>query len=343
MPMVRILILSAALFLAACSSIGQKREAFRAGSIAWPSPPLTPRLVLTAILNTPEDAGIGKGLWEKLWNAIVGEEDLGIIRPYGVYADCQQRIMVADTGKRGVHLFDKKNGRYSFIKGPQDLPFVAPIGVTEDLADRLYITDSATGTVYRCMLDDLTVAPFITKGITRPTGIAFNPWNRLIYVVDTVEAKVLAFDQSGREMLRFGGAGTGPGRFNHPTDLAIDPTGRIVVSDTLNSRIQIFTKDGAYLKGFGEPGDSSGHFARPKGVAVDSEGHIYVCDALFDTVQIFNDDGQLLMTFGNKGSSPGEFWMPSGINIDKNDNIYVTDTYNQRIQVFTYLWQAWTD
>jgi DNA-binding beta-propeller fold protein YncE len=343
MFLLRIFILVAALLSAACASNGARSAAFKPGSVVWPSAPMPTRLVLAAVIASPEDAGIAKGFWGTVWTALVGEDDLDIMRPYGVYADCRHRLMVVDTGKKGVHLFDKKKGRYAFIGGAKNELFVSPISVTEDMADRLYITDSATGIVYRCDLDDLTVEPFITVGLKRPTGIAYNQWNRLIYVVDTVGAKIHAFDQSGRELFNFGGEGSDPGRFNHPTNLAIDPSGRVVVTDTLNDRIQIFTREGAFVKQFGDAGDSSGHFAKPKGVAVDSEGHIYVCDALFDAVQVFNDQGQLLMTFGSAGSAPGEFWMPSGIFIDKDDVVYVADTYNKRIQVLNYKWQAWTD
>ena len=79
--------------------------------------------------------------------------------------------------------------------------------MTEDAEGILYITDSATRIVYRCRLSDLVVEPFITAGIKRPTGIAYNPTNKLIYVADTVAAQIVAFDNSGREVLRFGEEG----------------------------------------------------------------------------------------------------------------------------------------
>lgn len=343
MTNVRIMIAFTCFILAACSSVPPKKDAFTPGTIVWPPPPILPRIVLSEIIRTPQDAGIKQSFWHSLKNTVFGEEDFAINRAYGIYADCRHRILLVDSEKQGVHLFDRRNGKYHFIQGPTNHPFISPIGITEDTQEHVYVTDSATGIIYRFDMDDLTAEPFITQGIKRPTGIAFNPTNNLLYVVDTISAKIIAYDLAGHEVMSFGDRGTEPGRFNHPSDIAIDINGRVLITDSLNNRIQIFSSEGAFLKTFGDAGDAAGHFAKPKGVAVDSDGHIYVCDALFDSVQIFNEKGQLLLDVGNTGNAPGEFWMPSGIFVDKDDTIYVVDTYNQRIQVFTYLWEGWSD
>jgi sugar lactone lactonase YvrE len=327
------------LLTAACAAPGE--ASFRPGSVVWPSAPLPPRLALSAVIRTPEDAGIKEGIFATLWSALAGAQERFLARPYGVYADAGQRLVVVDTQLRGVHLFDRENGSYRFVQGGGGVSFMSPIGVTGDGDGRLYISDSAAGAVYRLDPRSLVVEPFVKSGLARPTGIAYNATNRLLYVSDTLAAQVVAFDLAGREVLRFGGEGREPGRFNRPTDLAVDRRGRILVTDPLNGRVQIFSSEGVFLKGFGELGDSSGHFARPKGVATDNEGHIYVCDALFDAVQVFNEEGELLLSFGGGGGAPGEFWMPSGIYVDKDDTVYVADTYNKRIQTFTTLWQGW--
>jgi len=304
---------------------------------SWPPPPYPTRIVWTGAVASPRDLDVGAGFWGTLWRAIAGGEPESIVRPYGIHADSRKRILVVDSQKRGIHLFDREKGDYYFIGDDGKQVFTMPIGVTEDQNNVAYVTDSAAGKVFRFNLAERRPTEF-AAGLKRPTGIAFNPANKLIYVTDTLAGQIVAFDLDGKEMLRFGRPGHSEGEFNHPTDLAVDRQGRIFVTDAVNARIEVFSRDGAFIRAFGEAGDTPGFFSMPKGIAVNSEGKIYVCDALHDAVQVFNQDGRLLLTFGSTGSGVGEFWMPSGIAIDNDDNIYAADTYNKRIQTFSYVW-----
>ncbi|MBU5614523.1 6-bladed beta-propeller [Geomonas sp. Red51] len=304
-------------------------------SRVWPPGPNPARIVWTGAARAPQDLEITPGFWEGIWRRVAGDQQEGLSRPYGVHADCRQRILVVDPLKKGVHLFDRDQKRYYFIGGGG--PFRHPIGVTEDEDNVAYVTDAAAGAVYRFNLGERVPTPFV-EGLKRPTGIVYNPRNKLIYVTDTLAGEVVGYDRKGKEALRFGRIGSGKGEFNLPTDLAVDTEGRIYVTDPLNARIQIFTSAGGYLKQFGEAGDTPGYFGKAKGIAVNSEGHIYVCDAMYDRIQVFDFQGRLLLTFGTTGSGQGEFWMPSGIAIDKDDNIYIADTFNNRIQLLGYVW-----
>lgn len=319
------------LLVPGCARVVHEQEAVH----HWPERPNATRIAWIGAAATPEQLGISGGFWGGLWRRITGGEQDNIGRPYGIHADCRRRVLVVDTQKKGVHLYDRELKRYYFIGGVGS--FALPIAVTEDENNTAYVTDSGAGTVFRFNLGERYPVPFV-QGLQRPTGVVFNPKNKLIYVTDTLAGQVIAYNREGKELLRFGRPGTGTGEFNLPTDLAVDTEGRVYVTDPLNARIQIFTKEGNYLKQFGESGDTAGYFGKVKGVAVNSEGHIYVCDAQYDRVQVFDFDGKLLVSFGSTGSGKGEFWMPSGIAIDKDDNIYVADTYNNRIQLFGYIW-----
>ncbi len=303
----------------------------------YPEGPYPTRIVWTGVAGSPEALGIESGFWGRLWRRMAGGEPQSIGRPYGIHADCRQRILVADSQKRGVHLFDREQKRYSFIGGEGEGTFTLPIGVTEDRDNTAYVTDAATGNVFRFNLGELRPVLF-AQGLKRPTGIVYNPVNDLIYVTDTLAGEVIAFNRQAKEMFRFGGQGEGKGEFNLPTDLAVDAEGKLYVTDPLNARIQIFARDGKFIRGFGEAGDTPGYFGKAKGIAVNSEGHIYVCDAMYDRVQVFDQQGRLLISFGSTGSGKGEFWMPSGIAIDKDDNILVADTFNNRIHLLSYVW-----
>ena len=324
------------LALAACAGPGARSQAPQR-ELLWPPLPMEPRIQWVREIHDHNDLGIGKGFWKRLGDLLSGSSDTRIGKPYGVFMDDQERLFVVDVGFAMVHVMDLKNKRYSIIgEGEQDV-FRTPIAATEDEEGNLYVTDSGTGLVQRYNLNDKTLRPLNQVKLERPTGIAFNRNNKLLYVTDTGAHQVVILDLSGRERFRIGARGEAPGQFNYPTDLFIDNQGRLYVTDVLNSRIQIFSAAGAHLKSFGQAGNKAGRFAKPKGVAVDSEGHIYVCDALLDSVQIFDDMGRLLLDFGRTGADAGEFWMPSGIHIDGKNYIYVADAYNRRVQVFKYL------
>jgi DNA-binding beta-propeller fold protein YncE len=302
--------------------------------VNWPERPYPTRIVWTGAASSPEGLGIDYGLWGTLWRKVAGGEYDSIGRPYGIHADCRKRILVADTLRRGVHLFDRELKQYHFVgEGVLTLP----IGVTEDENNTAYVTDSASGKVFRFNLGERQLSLFV-EGLQRPTGIVFSPVTKLIYVTDTLAGQVVGYDRQGKEVVRLGAPGHGRGELNLPTDLAVDGEGKLYVTDPINARIQIFNRDGSFLRAFGEAGDTVGFFGKPKGVAVNSEGHIYVCDALYDRIQVFDSQGRLLISFGATGSGKGEFWMPSGIAIDKDDNIYIADSFNGRLQLLGYTW-----
>ncbi len=334
-PVAWVLMFAFMLGVAGCATTPQPLQMPMSDKIVWPPPPMKPRISWIQAIVTPADAGIRTGFWKRVASAIFGEEQVRIVRPYGIHVDRKKRIIVADTGGRVVHFIDPASGRYEVVRGTAESTFMSPVGVTEDTGGMVYVTDSGAGKIYRFRPDNLKVTPFIS-GLQRPTGIVYSSQTNLIYVSDTVAGQVIAFTTRGKESFRFGVAGENTGQFNHPTDLAVDGLGRIFVIDALNGRVQTFSGKGEYLKSFGEQGDSSGNFAKPKGIAIDSEGHLHICDALFDTVQIFDEDGQFLLSYGNRGGGKGELWMPSGLFI-RDDMIYVADTYNNRIQIFKYL------
>jgi len=331
-----LLLLAMLLCTSGCTSVRLVSSPAPEQRIVWPPPPLEPRIEWVREIKSHRDLGVQPGFWQRLVGFIAGEQEERFLRPYGIWASSGKRFVLVDSGAAKVHLVDLEKGRYLPLPEAGTVKLLSPIGVTEDDRENLYVTDSGTGQLFRYSLADGTLAPFVTYRFKRPSGVAFNPVNRLLYVVETAAHQVVAIDSRGMERFRFGSRGSGAGQFNFPTDLAIDRSGRVIVTDSLNGRIQIFAADGTAAGGFGEPGDTAGRFARPKGVALDSEGHIYVCDSQQDLVQIFDDNGRLLLAFGENGSEPGQFWMPSGIFID-NDTIYVADTYNQRVQVFRYL------
>ncbi len=303
--------------------------------LIWPSPPEPARISYVRAIEKPQDIGVTKGFFTKVFELIAGERHDEIIKPYGVTVDSADRIIAVDTSLKRIHIFDQKKHEYTYIDEAGNFILSTPIAAAVDADDNIYVTDSSAGTVL-CYDKKGKFLRAIT-GLKRPTGIAVSKAGKKLYVADTEAHAVKVFDLTGNPLQTIGKRGDKNAEFNYPVDLFVDRSGDLYVNDSMNYRIQIFDGNGKFLRKFGSHGDGSGDFGRPKGIAVDREGHIYVADALFDTVQIFDSKGRFLLNFGTIGRDIGSFWLPSGMYIDNGDKIYVSDTYNKRIQVFEFL------
>jgi hypothetical protein len=67
-----------------------------------------------------------------------------------------------------------------------------------------------------------------------------------IYVLERRLALVRVYDRSGAHLFDIGGKGQGPGEFNGPWGIAIDPAGRLLVQET--ARVTWFELDGTLIE-----------------------------------------------------------------------------------------------
>lgn len=305
----------------------------------WPATGEPPRIRYLGSVSMPEDLQIQQNLLARIWHYVIGGAERNLKAPQAVTVAGDGSLVVADAGTRTIKVYNRAENRFNILPDDDHL-LQKPVGVAVDSeAQRIYVSDSAAGLIRFFPLKGPGVSGELGKGqLERPTGLAISPVTNELLVLDAKQSALLRYSRGDHTLKgRVGMRGTDPGQFNHPTDLALNSSGEILVSDALNFRVQIFSPAGEFRRAFGKAGDSPGYFSRPKGIAVDSEDHIYVVDTLFDNVQVFDREGQLLIAFGSAGQQPGQFWMPAGISIDKNDRIYVADTYNRRIQIFQYL------
>lgn len=142
-----------------------------------------------------------------------------------------------------------------------------------------------------------------------------------IFAVARGVHEVIKFNVEGEIILRIGnrerplwGA-----PFNHPTDIAVSPSGEIYVSDGYgNARVHKFSPKGELLLSWGSPGRKPGEFHTPHGIWVDNEEMVYVADRDNNRVQIFNAEGIYLTSWT-------DFFHPMDIFMDSNGAFYVTD------------------
>jgi DNA-binding beta-propeller fold protein YncE len=313
------------------------RATHPAVALQWPYSPGQARLTYERSLTGFARERGGAGAWRAFVYGREKEQADALVLPVAVATGADGRIAVADMGRRCVHLYVPAAGTYLRLTGPEGGRLASPVAVIFDDDLRLYVSDSAGRVLAFGPAGDLlyTLTAAGADALARPTGLAYSPRRKLLYVVDTLAHRIHAFTTAGEYVRSFGGRGEGPGQFNFPTHIVWAPPGEIYVTNALDFRIDILDEGGTPLGSFGHHGDGSGDLAMPKGVAVDGAGVVYVADSLFDNVQLFSRRGDFLLTLGGRGTDFGEFWLPAGLFISDRQELYVCDTYNRRVQVFS--------
>ena len=202
---------------------------------------------------------------------------------------------------------------------------------------RVYVVDkSPTGRIQRFGPDGRYEhqwsMPEAANG--KPTGLCVDKQNR-IWVADTHYHRVVVFDRDGRELLRFGEQGEGPGQFTFPTNVAIDRDGNAYVGEYGgNDRISKFSSEGKYLFSFADKNSGTAWVERPAGLVFDENGDLWVADACHHRICRYNHEGQFLSAFGSPGTLPENLNYPYGLTLEKGGSILVADRNNNRIARF---------
>ena len=184
-------------------------------------------------------------------------------------------------GFRGLHGIATDNGRIK-INGTQNSDWVI---TTSDGESRITITDKSGNLVHQF--------PIVTPDAMTPSGrlgaIAIPSLGANVIVVSD-DVNLMVFDTiTGLCSRQFGGLGTGNGKFQKATGIAIDSTGNVYVSDRVLNRVQKFSPypEYAYMAQVGTLGSGDGQFNEPWGMACDAAGALCVVDSQNHRVQQF--------------------------------------------------------
>lgn len=150
-----------------------------------------------------------------------------------------------------------------------------------------------------------------------------------------VVAPAQATGSTPQYVSQWGDYGSASGAFFSPADVAVGPTGNVIVADTGNDRIQQFTPTGVFLGEWGLTGAGSGEFDFPTAIAVADDGTVYVADSNNDRIQAFTSTGAFVGSWGSTGTGAGEFDFPTDVAVAPTGDVLVADGGNDRIQRFT--------
>ncbi|KAG7161337.1 E3 ubiquitin-protein ligase TRIM71-like [Homarus americanus] len=269
-----------------------------------------------------------------------GEGDGQLCRPWGVCADKDGFIIIADRSNNRIQVFSPDGTFHHCFGQPGSRPgqFDRPAGVATDYMGRIIVADKDNHRIQVFTFDGNFLFKFGEKGskngqFNYPWDVATNPEGHIV-VSDTRNHRIQLFRHDGTFLNKYGFEGALWKHFDSPRGVCFNHEGHIVVTDFNNHRLLVIHPDFQSARFLGNEGTGTGQFLRPQGVAVDQEGHIVVADSRNHRIQIFHPNGSFMCKFGMPGSAPGQLDRPSGICISPDGYIIVVDFGNNRVQVF---------
>lgn len=240
-----------------------------------------------------------------------------------VAVDSQDRVYVYSRSEHPMIVFDRDG---NFLTSWGDDILKDAHGIFIDAEDNIYCVERETHVMHKFTTDGellMTLGTMDKPGaegepFNLPTDFALGPDGEM-YISDGYgNARIHKYSPDGELIKSWGKPGTGPGEFDLPHCVRVDPRNRVMVADRSNNRIQFFTLDGEYIEEWGD-------LLQPDTIFIDEDELVYVAE-LEQRVSIMTLDGEVVSQWGSERGStvPGEFLAcPHGIWVDSHGDIYV--------------------
>lgn len=210
--------------------------------------------------------------------------------PYGITADKNGDIYVADTDNNNISIFTpdgkfknyfKPVNREDAINSPSAIRiYDEKLYVPEIQTDRVKIFDLQGNKLFELMI------PKDQEQLNSPNGIAVDKDGN-IYVSDTVNARIVKFDNKGNLSASFNGdSSTSASVMTSPRGIIVDKNGTIYDVDLVSQCLMKFNKDGKFLNKLGDIGSENAQFRVPSGLFLGDNGSIYITDRMNQRIQL---------------------------------------------------------
>ena len=269
---------------------------------------------------------------ENWWELPAGWE-FGWIAAVGV--DSKDRVYVYSRSEHPLVVFDREG---NFLTSVGDDILVDAHGIFIDADDNVYCVERDAHIMHKFSSDGELLMSVGEQGepgaegepFNLPTDLAKGPDGEM-YISDGYgNARVHKYSPDGELLMSWGTPGTGPGEFDLPHCVRVDPRNRVMVADRSNNRIQFFSLDGEYIEEWGR-------LKHPDTIYIDEDDIVYIAE-MDQHLTIMTLDGEVITQWGSERGNevPGLFYAcPHGIWVDSHGDMYVSEVQaDGRLQKF---------
>jgi DNA-binding beta-propeller fold protein YncE len=246
-------------------------------------------------------------------------------------------VYVADEGNHRVQALDLRGrplyAEGAFGKGPGQ--FVNPFGVVA-YGGRVYVVDDNNNRIAVLTRELHPLGEWSGEGRYHLSYIRAAAVDAAghVYVADTGNERIVAFDGSGRGLHAFGTPGITPGQLIVPLAVATSPAGGVLVAETFGSRSPVYLFDSQLrYRTVWERGGGAiigSHWFGPSSAAFAADGSVWIADLRNDIVRHLDTDGRFLGAVG-----PSGLLEPEGVAVAPSGELYVADTGRGEVARFS--------
>lgn len=120
-------------------------------------------------------------------------------------------------------------------------------------------------------------------GLNQPMGGYFDASRKRIYLADSLNGRLVSFDEKGNFLAQFNAAG----KLKIPISMVRDRRGRVIVTDRGLGQVLLIDVKGKKIEPLPLPPDHQPHH-----LALDSTGTLYVADRLHKGIAVFRPQGE---------------------------------------------------
>lgn len=254
----------------------------------------------------------------------------GIRQPEGV--GCRgNSLIVADAGNGRILRYTSSGE--SWTPGPEivlsQLPY--PIRVEMNSKGEIFALDGRSRRIVRMASSGefqgyLTPSPDL-QGAVVPRSFRIDKNDNLV-VLDVFSARILVMDSSGKVQREI----PFPKEHGFFSDLAVDPSGSILLIDSIRKKVFKAAKDATAISPLSEALDRELSF--PTAIATDNRGTIFLVDQHGSGVVILGPDGSFRGRRLSMGWKDGFLRFPAQMCISDTGNVFIADRGNNRVEAF---------
>lgn len=287
-----------------------------------------PTLVMVLLLSAPVSAQQVIFTYEQTLYDGKGP----LLAPEGIGCTERGYLVVADTGKKRLLLFNVREGR---VTGGEEIiipQLTAPVRVQVDSRGNILALDGKLHRVVRIASNGTF------EKVVEPTGMA--GLANVVVGAFKVDAKdtVWLLDVAGRRVLMVDASGAFAGEVPLPKesvaimDLAIDVGGNLYAVDAVAGTIWIADKGGSGFRVLAANLKDKMNF--PTGITA-SRGRLFIVDRHGNGIVVFGVDGSYMGRQLSVGWTNGLVNYPGQLCLTDSGAAYLADTLNNRVQVFS--------